>query len=161
MKWKRGTGEIAEIHDEGSVNRAPPLRKLTIKLLMGSMAPIAAKVRQTQETHERNAGGTLGNSRPQEPVDYRRGRGRVDHPHDRTHIRQEARARAAAPQVVKVAKAVQGDMPETLSELGTVTPIATVTVLPQLSGYLTAVGLQGRPGRQEGPVPRADRSAPV
>jgi multidrug efflux system membrane fusion protein len=49
-------------------------------------------------------------------------------------------ARAAASQVVKVAKAVQGDMPETLSELGTVSPIATVTVLPQLSGYLTEVG---------------------
>ena len=31
-------------------------------------------------------------------------------------------------------------MPETLSELGPVTPIATVNVLPQLSGYLTAVG---------------------
>jgi multidrug efflux system membrane fusion protein len=49
-------------------------------------------------------------------------------------------ARATPPQVVKVAKAVVGDMPETLSELGTVTPIATVTVLPQLSGYLTEVG---------------------
>ena len=48
--------------------------------------------------------------------------------------------RAAPPQVVKVAKASVGDMPETLSELGTVTPIATVTVLPQLSGYLTEVG---------------------
>jgi multidrug efflux system membrane fusion protein len=48
--------------------------------------------------------------------------------------------RAAAPQVVKIAKAVRGDMPETLSELGTVSPIATVTVLPQLSGYLTEVG---------------------
>jgi len=44
------------------------------------------------------------------------------------------------PQVVKVAKAATGDMPETLSELGTVTPTATVTVLPQLSGYLTQVG---------------------
>jgi len=44
------------------------------------------------------------------------------------------------PEVVKVAKASQGDMPEILSELGTVTPIATVTVLPQLSGYLTQVG---------------------
>jgi multidrug efflux system membrane fusion protein len=31
-------------------------------------------------------------------------------------------------------------MPETLMELGTVTPNATVTVLPQLSGYLTEVG---------------------
>src|SRR5271155_2629378 len=49
-------------------------------------------------------------------------------------------ARAAPPQVVKVAKAFRGDMPETLSELGTVTPLSTVTVLPQLSGYLTAVG---------------------
>lgn len=49
-------------------------------------------------------------------------------------------ARAAAPQVVKVSKAARGDMPETLSELGTVSPVATVTVLPQLSGYLTEVG---------------------
>jgi multidrug efflux system membrane fusion protein len=48
--------------------------------------------------------------------------------------------RTAQPQVVKVAKAFRGDMPETLSELGTVTPLSTVTVLPQLSGYLTAVG---------------------
>jgi membrane fusion protein, multidrug efflux system len=48
--------------------------------------------------------------------------------------------RGPQPQVVKVAKAFQGDMPETLAELGTVTPLATVTVLPQLSGYLTEVG---------------------
>jgi multidrug efflux system membrane fusion protein len=49
-------------------------------------------------------------------------------------------AHGAAPQAVKVAQATRGDMPETLAELGTVTPIATVTVLPQLSGYLTEVG---------------------
>ncbi len=49
-------------------------------------------------------------------------------------------APAAAPQVVQVARAVSGNMPETLSELGTVTPVATVTVLPELSGYLTEVG---------------------
>jgi membrane fusion protein, multidrug efflux system len=49
-------------------------------------------------------------------------------------------ARSAPSQVVKVAQAVSGDMPETLTELGTVSPIATVTVLPQLSGYLTEVG---------------------
>jgi membrane fusion protein, multidrug efflux system len=48
----------------------------------------------------------------------------------------------AQPQVVRVAKALRGDMPETLTELGTVAPIATITVLPQLSGYLTAVGYQ-------------------
>lgn len=43
-------------------------------------------------------------------------------------------------QRVGVARAVAGPMPETLSALGTVTPIATVTVVPQLSGYLTQVG---------------------
>jgi multidrug efflux system membrane fusion protein len=48
--------------------------------------------------------------------------------------------RAVAAQVVTVATATLGEMPETLSELGTITPVATVTVLPQLSGYLTAVG---------------------
>ncbi|HUY83763.1 MAG TPA: efflux RND transporter periplasmic adaptor subunit [Steroidobacteraceae bacterium] len=45
----------------------------------------------------------------------------------------------APPEVVDVARAVKGAMPETLAELGTVTPVATVTVLPQLSGYLTQV----------------------
>jgi multidrug efflux system membrane fusion protein len=45
-----------------------------------------------------------------------------------------------ASQVVKVAQAISGDMPETLTELGTVSPIATVTVQPELSGYLTQVG---------------------
>ena len=49
-------------------------------------------------------------------------------------------ARVAPPQVVKVTQATSGDMPETLTELGTVSPIATVTVLPELSGYLTKVG---------------------
>jgi membrane fusion protein, multidrug efflux system len=49
-------------------------------------------------------------------------------------------AHATPPQVVKVAQATSGDMPEMLTELGTVSPIATVTVLPQLSGYLTKVG---------------------
>jgi len=48
--------------------------------------------------------------------------------------------RGPQPEVVKVDKAFRGDMPETLSELGTVAPVATVTVLPQLSGYLTEVG---------------------
>src|ERR1700723_884734 len=49
-------------------------------------------------------------------------------------------AKGTPPQVVKGAKAPSGDMPEVLTELGTVTPIATVTVLPMLSGYLTQVG---------------------
>jgi len=54
-------------------------------------------------------------------------------------FKRKPAASGPAPQLVKVAQATQGDMPETLSELGTVTPIATVTVLPQLSGYLTEV----------------------
>lgn len=42
-------------------------------------------------------------------------------------------------QVVGVAAATRGAMPVTVHELGTVTPIATVTVLPMLSGYITQV----------------------
>ncbi|GAB2553754.1 efflux RND transporter periplasmic adaptor subunit [Rhodanobacter koreensis] len=45
-------------------------------------------------------------------------------------------------QVVSAATVSLGNMPEILNELGTVTPVATVNVLPQLSGYLTAVGYQ-------------------
>ncbi len=45
-----------------------------------------------------------------------------------------------APQAVGVAKAVSGPMKVTLDELGTVTPLATVTVLPQISGYITQIG---------------------
>lgn len=44
-----------------------------------------------------------------------------------------------AAQVVSATKAVAGNMPEVLDELGTVTPTDTVTVLPQLSGHLTEV----------------------
>ncbi|CAE6868022.1 efflux RND transporter periplasmic adaptor subunit [Paraburkholderia domus] len=55
-------------------------------------------------------------------------------------FRQKPPKAVAEPQVVTVAAVTQGEMPVVLSELGTVTPVATVTVLPQLSGYLTAVG---------------------
>jgi multidrug efflux system membrane fusion protein len=55
--------------------------------------------------------------------------------------RKAPRVRHSA-QAVTVAPATRGDMPETLSALGTVTPIATVTVLPMLSGYLTDVAYQ-------------------
>jgi multidrug efflux system membrane fusion protein len=49
------------------------------------------------------------------------------------------KVRAPAAQSVGVAKVATGSMAITLDELGTVTPLATVTVLPQLSGYLTQV----------------------
>lgn len=55
-------------------------------------------------------------------------------------LRPKAPKAGVVPQVVTVAAATLGEMPVILSELGTVTPVATVTVLPQLSGYLTAVG---------------------
>ncbi len=47
---------------------------------------------------------------------------------------------AGMPVPVGVAAARSGDMPVTLSGLGTVTPLATVTVQTQISGYLMSVG---------------------
>jgi membrane fusion protein, multidrug efflux system len=45
-----------------------------------------------------------------------------------------------APVPVGVAPVEKGDMPVTLSQLGTVTPLAMVTVKTQISGYLMQVG---------------------
>jgi membrane fusion protein, multidrug efflux system len=59
------------------------------------------------------------------------------------HLLNAEKVKPGTPaQVVSAAKATLGNMPETLNELGTVTPINTVNVLPQLSGYLTSVGYQ-------------------
>src|SRR6202142_1268006 len=54
---------------------------------------------------------------------------------------QKPHARAVAALVVTVAQATRGDMPVILNELGTVTPTATITVMPNqaVSGYLTEV----------------------
>jgi membrane fusion protein, multidrug efflux system len=46
------------------------------------------------------------------------------------------------PVPVGVATATQGDMPVTLNGLGTVTPLAVVTVQTQISGYLMSVGFE-------------------
>ncbi|MGY2047082.1 MdtA/MuxA family multidrug efflux RND transporter periplasmic adaptor subunit [Methylobacterium sp. JK268] len=46
------------------------------------------------------------------------------------------------PQAVGVATVAKGEMPVTLSGLGTVTPLATVTVKSQVSGYLTQIGFR-------------------
>ena len=46
------------------------------------------------------------------------------------------------PQAVGVAKAARGDIDVTLPALGTVTPLATVTVRPQVSGQLRRVAFQ-------------------
>ena len=59
------------------------------------------------------------------------------------HILTGQKAKTGQPaQVVSAATATLGDMPEVLTALGTVTPVATVNVLPQLSGYLTGVSYQ-------------------
>jgi membrane fusion protein, multidrug efflux system len=47
-----------------------------------------------------------------------------------------------APTPVGVATVQKGDMPVTLTGLGTVTPLATVTVKTQINGYLTEVAFQ-------------------
>ncbi|NTZ87571.1 MdtA/MuxA family multidrug efflux RND transporter periplasmic adaptor subunit [Burkholderia metallica] len=51
-------------------------------------------------------------------------------------------AMANVPQPVQVATATQSEMPIVLSALGTVTPLANVTVKTQLSGYLQSVSFQ-------------------
>jgi multidrug efflux system membrane fusion protein len=52
------------------------------------------------------------------------------------------RAISAGPTPVGVATAKTGEMPVTLSGLGTVTPLAMVTVQTQISGYLMSVGFE-------------------
>jgi multidrug efflux system membrane fusion protein len=68
------------------------------------------------------------------------------------HILQKPPAKGVQPQVVKVAQAAKGDMPVILNELGTVTPNATVTVIPNqaVSGYLTEVPFQEGQDVQKG-----------
>ena len=67
------------------------------------------------------------------------------------HIFNNKPARMGTPpQVVTAATAKLGSMPVILNELGTVSPVATVTVLPQLSGYLTQVVYQEGQDVQQG-----------
>ncbi len=63
----------------------------------------------------------------------------VWHPWSR-HARHTASY--TAPIAVAVATANTGSMPVTLTELGTVTPLATITVQSQISGYLLSVDFQ-------------------
>ncbi len=58
---------------------------------------------------------------------------------DWRHAARPVAAHTPAAQAVGVAKVATGTMPQSISALGTVTPTATVTVVPQLSGYLTDV----------------------
>ena len=66
-------------------------------------------------------------------------------PHAKTdtgHARHGQHAAGDAPQPVTEQAARTGDMPVILTELGTVTPLATVTVQSQISGYLLQVNFQ-------------------
>lgn len=63
-------------------------------------------------------------------------------PHVKTTHPGSKHAAATAPQPVTVGLSRTGDMPVVLTELGTVTSLATVTVQSQISGYLTQVNFQ-------------------
>jgi multidrug efflux system membrane fusion protein len=52
------------------------------------------------------------------------------------------RTGAEPPQAVGIATVAPGDVPVVLAGLGTVTPLATVTVRSQISGYLTEIGFR-------------------
>jgi membrane fusion protein, multidrug efflux system len=52
------------------------------------------------------------------------------------------RNQTGVPIPVGLAPVQKGDMPVILNQLGTVTPLATVTVQTQISGYMTEVGFQ-------------------
>ena len=63
-------------------------------------------------------------------------------PRPQIQPKEAARGQSGAPVPVGVAPVVKGDMPVTLSQLGTVTPLAMVTVKTQLSGYLVQVAFK-------------------
>lgn len=57
-------------------------------------------------------------------------------------VQQTSGFRSSGPTPVGVASARKGDIKVTLNALGTVTPLATVSVLTQISGQLTEVGFR-------------------
>lgn len=63
-------------------------------------------------------------------------------PRPESQPRNAGRPPAGAPLPVGVAPVEKGDMPVTLSQLGTVTPLAMVTVKTQISGYLVQVAFK-------------------
>src|ERR1700741_1554235 len=63
-------------------------------------------------------------------------------PRPETEPKISGRSPSGMPVPVALAPVEKGDMPVILPQLGTVTPLATVTVKTQLSGYLVQVGFQ-------------------
>jgi multidrug efflux system membrane fusion protein len=64
------------------------------------------------------------------------------YPRPESQPKTTGRSQFGGPVPVGVATVQKGDMPVTLTGLGTVTPLATVTVKTQLNGYLTQVAFQ-------------------
>jgi multidrug efflux system membrane fusion protein len=63
-------------------------------------------------------------------------------PRPDTHPKEAGRGRSGGPVPVGVVPVQKGDMPVSLSQLGTVSPLATVTVKTQINGYLTEVAFK-------------------
>src|ERR1700751_3365460 len=63
-------------------------------------------------------------------------------PRPQTQPKEGGRGQAGAPVPVGVSPVEKGDMPVTLNQLGTITPLATVTVKTQINGDLTEVAFQ-------------------
>ena len=63
-------------------------------------------------------------------------------PHGGGQTKTGGRVQSSGPVPVAVAPVQKGDMPVTLTGLGTVTPLATVTVKTQISGYLTEIAFK-------------------
>src|SRR5579862_3331881 len=64
---------------------------------------------------------------------------------------------SAGPQSVGAATAALNSIPVVVNALGTVTPIATVTVQSQISGYLTKVNFtEGQPLQKGDPIAQID-----
>jgi membrane fusion protein, multidrug efflux system len=63
-------------------------------------------------------------------------------PRPQPQPKEGGRGQAGAPVPIGVSPVEKGDIPVTLSQLGTVTPLATVTVKTQLSGYLVQVAFK-------------------
>ena len=64
------------------------------------------------------------------------------YPRPESQPKTAGRSQFGGPVPVGVAMVQKGDMPVTLTGLGTVTPLATVTVKTQINGYLTQVAFQ-------------------
>src|SRR5271166_1632588 len=64
------------------------------------------------------------------------------YPRPESQPKVAGRSQFGGPVPVGVATVQKGDMPVTLTGLGTVTPLATVTVKTQINGYLTEVAFQ-------------------